>query len=84
MFTTGLLYALVEHYTLTTNPINSLVFDSPSFNFNCQLTNETIRAIDLAPSDYCKNKLQNISCQIDSIANFFPQSLPRFCPIQSI
>jgi len=84
MITTGLLYGLVEHYTLTTNHINSSLFYSNSLNLNCPLKNETIRAINLAPSDYCKKKLENISCQIDSIPNFFPKSLPRFCPIQSI
>lgn len=84
MITTGLLYALIDHYTLTTNHINSLVFSSISTQFNCQLNNDTIRAVNLASNDYCKNKLENISCYIDSIRNFFPKSLPRFCPVQSI
>jgi hypothetical protein len=84
MITTGLLYTLIEHYALTTNHINSSLFRSTSLYLNCQLKNETIRAINLASSDYCKIKLKNISCQIDSISNFFPKSLPRFCPIQSI
>jgi hypothetical protein len=84
MITTGLLYTLIEHYALTTNHINSSLFHSTSLYLTCQLKNETIRAINLAPNDYCKTKLKNISCQIDSITNFFPKSLPRFCPIQSI
>jgi len=84
MITTGLLYALIDHYTLTTNNIDSLLYSSTSLYLNCQLKNETIRAIDLAPSDYCKKKLETISCEIDSIPSFFPKSLPRLCPIQSI
>lgn len=84
MLTTGLLYALIEHYTLTTNHIDSSLDSSTIIQFNCQLNNDTKRAINLAPSDYCKKKLENISCSINSITNFFPKSLPRFCPIQSI
>jgi hypothetical protein len=90
MITTGLLYAFVEHYTLTTNYIHSSLISSTttssssSLQFICQLKNETIRAINLASSDICKNILGNISCQINSQTNFFPPSLPRFCPIQSI
>ncbi|CAF3676174.1 unnamed protein product [Rotaria sordida] len=83
MITTGLLYGLVEHYTFTTHFISSSFYsNSTSFNLQCKLSNETIRAINLASNDYCKNLLKNISCKIDSISNFFPKSLPRFCPIQ--
>jgi hypothetical protein len=85
MITTGLLYVLVEQYTLTTTTTTTTTQSSiiSSQTSNCQLRNDTIRAMNLAPSDYCKQKLENISCQIDSIENFFPKSLPRFCPIQS-
>ncbi|CAF3656877.1 unnamed protein product [Adineta steineri] len=90
MLTTILLYTRVEYYTLTTNYINSsslsskITYDiqSTSINFICELKNDTIRAINQAPSDYCKEKIKNISCQIDSTPNFFPTSLPRFCPIR--
>jgi hypothetical protein len=84
MITTSLLYALVEYYTLPINQIHTSLISSTPDQFICQVKNETIRAINLAPSDTCKIILENISCLIDSQTNFFPQSLPRFCPIQSI
>ncbi len=84
MITTSFLYALVEYYTLPINQTHTSLISSSSDQFICQLKNETIRAINLAPSDTCKIILKNISCLIDSQANFFPQSLPRFCPIQGI
>jgi len=49
---------------------------------NCQLTNETIRSIELAPTEQCKRELKEISCRIYSQSQFFPKSLPRLCPIQ--
>ncbi|CAF3556624.1 unnamed protein product [Rotaria socialis] len=83
MITTGLLYGLVEHYTYATHPVDPDFHSNySSSHFNCQLRNETVRAIDLASSDYCKNLLQDTSCKINSITNFFPKSLPRLCPIQ--
>ncbi|CAF1641052.1 unnamed protein product [Rotaria magnacalcarata] len=83
MITTGLLYGLVEHYTYATRPVDPDFHSNySSSHFNCQLRNETLRAIDLASSDYCKNLLQDTSCKINSITNFFPKSLPRLCPIQ--
>ena len=88
--TTGLLYAIVEHSTNSaSDPQSSTIATKideqrkEQSTENCQLTNETIRAIQLAPNDQCKTLLKDISCQINSSSHFFPQSLPRLCPIQS-
>lgn len=75
MISTSLLYAIVEQYPLTTNPTSASRI--------CQLKNETIRAMNMSTSDFCKEKLQAFACDIELSENFFPKSLPRYCPIKS-
>lgn len=75
MISTSLLYILVEQYPLSSNIIST--------SRVCQLKNETIRAINLSTSDFCKEQLQTIACEIESNEYFFPKSLPRYCPIKS-
>ena len=82
--TTGLLYTWIERTTSNSTDLQSSTIKSiESFMLNCQLTNETIRSIELAPTDQCKRELKEISCRIYSQSQFFPKSLPRLCPIQS-
>ncbi|UJR31492.1 hypothetical protein I4U23_018981 [Adineta vaga] len=86
IITTLFLYVLVEYYTVITdhNDTSSslpLVLKSNSSNLTCVLQKETYNSIRMAPSNYCKEKLRNLSCEIQTNPNFYPESLPRFCPI---
>ncbi|CAM4976270.1 unnamed protein product [Rotaria socialis] len=49
----------------------------------CVLDEQATFAISRAKTDYCKTYLKEISCEIASNPNFFPSSLPRFCPIKN-
>lgn len=80
LITTCLLYAVIEHPN-TENLFTTLRTVSP---ISCQLNNETIRAIHLASTDLCKDRLRTIACEIDANKDFFPRVLPRFCPLQSM
>ena len=79
LITTSLLYAVMEHQT-TENHFTTLRTVS---QVSCQLKNETIRAINLASTDSCKEILRTTACEMDVNEDFFPRSLPRFCPLQS-
>lgn len=83
VITTSLLYAVIEHYTIKDSFIPSSSSSISSFELTCQLNNDTSRAIDLASTDSCKERLKEISCEINSKKDFFPRTLPRLCPIQS-
>lgn len=79
MITTSCLYAFIEH----DNMKDPFISSSTSLQVTCQLKNETLRAIHLASTNSCKEFLKEIACEIDSKKDFFPLTLPRFCPMQS-
>lgn len=73
------LYVLIERsgdYQTSTESLSSL-------RTFCELNNETQRAIDRASSNFCKEKLKEVSCEILANDTFFPRSLPRFCEVKS-
>ncbi|CAF0828601.1 unnamed protein product [Didymodactylos carnosus] len=76
-------------YQLMTENIDNVSLDINIKNNNenvkndestCILSMEAQQAINRAKSQYCKSVLNNISCQITSTENFFPDKLPRYCP----